>query len=238
MLRKLTFHILSVLLVFASLLLVASSDTWAQDAPNPNDAAIKELESKPLSAINAYPGYPVTGDVRAGVWNNGQAAFWDFDIFDYFRWFGSPERARGYKPEQPIKFSHVVHVQKNKMDCMYCHWNVAKSPYATIPEVETCMGCHNAIKGAGKPEWSAEIEKLTNYYNKGEVIPWNKVHVMPTYVRFNHKRHVKAGVACQECHGQVGEMPQVERVTSMKMGWCIDCHRARGASIDCYTCHY
>jgi hypothetical protein len=23
----------------------------------------------------------------------------------------------------------------------------------------------------------------------------------------------------------------------MKMGWCISCHRERGASIDCLTCH-
>jgi hypothetical protein len=23
----------------------------------------------------------------------------------------------------------------------------------------------------------------------------------------------------------------------MKMGWCLDCHRQRGASIDCWTCH-
>jgi hypothetical protein len=21
------------------------------------------------------------------------------------------------------------------------------------------------------------------------------------------------------------------------MDWCIDCHKKRGASIDCYTCH-
>jgi hypothetical protein len=197
----------------------------------------REVEKQPLSELSAYPDYPVAGK-RTGVWNNGQAALWDLDIIDYFRLFGAPERARGYKPEQPIKFSHVVHVQKNRMDCTYCHWNVAKSSYAAIPSVDTCMGCHAQVKAGDKPEWAAEIEKLTEYFNKGEQIPWVKVHVMPAYVRFNHKRHVKAGVACHECHGQVGEMPVVERVSSMKMGWCIDCHRARGASIDCYTCHY
>jgi hypothetical protein len=61
--------------------------------------------------------------------------------------------------------------------------------------------------------------------------------VFPDHAKFNHKRHVKAGVACQECHGQVPEMEVVERVSSMKMGWCIDCHRQRGTSIDCLVCH-
>ena len=75
-------------------------------------------------------------------------------------------------------------------------------------------------------------------YDNGEPVPWEKVHVMPDYVKFNHKRHVKAGVACQECHGQVPQMEVVERQSSMKMGWCLDCHRERGASIDCGVCHY
>lgn len=225
---------------------------WDQSASAQDPNAVAELEKKPISEINAYPGYPVTGNVRAGVWNNGQSALWDLDIVDYFRLFGSPERARGYSPEQPIKFSHVVHGQKNKMECQYCHWNVTKGSYAAIPEVATCMGCHNNVKATGKGaeikpekdgdpikhEWEEEILKLTKYWTDGIQIPWQKVHVMPAYVHFNHKRHVKAGVSCQECHGQIPEMPRVQRVTSMKMGWCVDCHRARGASIDCYTCHY
>ncbi len=174
--------------------------------------------------------------VRAGVWNDGQAALWDLNIIDHFHYFGPPERARGHRPEQPIKFSHITHVQKNKMECQFCHWNVAKAAYAAIPEVDTCAGCHRLI--AGKEDWQkTEIAKINDYLNKSEAIPWVKVHVMPDYVKFNHKRHVKAGVACQECHGQIPEMEVVERVSSMKMGWCVSCHREQGASIDCLTCH-
>lgn len=174
--------------------------------------------------------------VRAGVWNDGQAALWDLHIIDHFRIFGPPERARGFSPEQPVKFSHVTHVQKNKMDCQYCHWNVDKAAYAAIPEVENCAGCHRLVPGT--QDWQKqEIAKVLDYFNKTQPVPWLKVHVMPDYVKFNHKRHVKAGVACQECHGQVPEMEVVERVSSMKMGWCVSCHRERGASIDCLTCH-
>ncbi|RIL10020.1 MAG: hypothetical protein DCC75_05275 [Proteobacteria bacterium] len=176
-------------------------------------------------------------DVRSGVYNDGQAAIWDLHLIDQFRIFGPPQRARGHRPEQPINFSHITHVQQNKMECQYCHWSVSKAAFAAIPEVETCMGCHQLIAGR-TPEQQTEIAKIKDYFAKGEPIPWVKVHVMPNHVHFNHKRHVKAGVACQECHGQVPNMQVVERVTSMKMGWCISCHRDRGASIDCYTCHH
>ena len=179
----------------------------------------------------AQSGAP-TVDVRAGVWDDGQAALWDLNIIDHYRLFGLEPRARGYAPEQPINFSHITHVKKNKMECQYCHWSVAKAPYAAIPSGELCMGCHKLVKTD-----SPEIQKLAKYYNDGVPVPWEKVHVMPDYVRFNHKRHVKAGVGCQECHGQVPEMAKVERVSSMKMGWCVSCHRDRGTSIDCLVCH-
>ena len=174
--------------------------------------------------------------VNAGVWNDGQAALWDLYFLDHFKYFGPPERARGHRPEQPIKFSHVTHVQKNKMDCQFCHWSVAKASFAAIPEVETCMGCHMQV--LGREQWQKdEIVKIGKYYSELNPIPWTKVHVMPDHVKFNHKRHVKAGVTCQSCHGQIPEMEVVERVSSMKMGWCVDCHRTQGTSIDCYTCH-
>ena len=200
-----------------------------QEAAAQNGSVSTQAESE------AAPGYTPLG-VRAGVFNDGQAALWDLNIIDHYHYFGPQQRARGYRPEQPIAFSHVTHVQKNQMECQFCHWNVAKSSYAAVPEVETCVGCHKLVKGS-TPEQQAEIKKISDYYDKVQPIPWVKVHVVPDYLKFNHKRHVKAGVACQECHGQIPEMPVVERVTSMKMGWCIDCHRQRGASIDCLVCH-
>ncbi len=184
--------------------------------------------SQPFEPLPAYKDLPV----NSGVWNDGQAALWDLNVLDHYRLFGFPEKAKGYKPEQPIKFSHVIHVQKNKMECQYCHWSVDKAAFAAIPEVESCMGCHKYVKTD-----SPEIKKLADYAAQNKPVPWNKVHVMADYVRFNHKRHVKAGVNCQECHGQVPNMETVERVSSMKMGWCVSCHRDKGASIDCSTCH-
>ena len=98
------------------------------------------------------------------------------------------------------------------------------------------MGCHKTVMGTTE-EQKTEIQKIHKYYDSGEAIPWEKVHIMPDYLRFNHKRHTKGGVGCHECHGQIPEMEEVERASSMKMGWCIDCHREKGASIDCAVCH-
>lgn len=215
-----------VLLTFAAVIVSLYTNFSGAE----NDPAAVGIPTESLA------DYPKAG-VSAGVWNGGRAALWDLNILDHYKYFGPPERARGYAPTQPINFSHIVHVQKNKMECQYCHWNVTKSSYATIPDVNSCMGCHKFVQGSDDAS-KAEIAKLKQFHENGDAIPWVKVHVMPDHVKFNHKRHVKAGVNCQSCHGQVPEMPVVERVTSMKMGWCIDCHRSKGASIDCTTCHH
>ena len=55
---------------------------------------------------------------------------------------------------------------------------------------------------------------------------------------------VIAGLACQECHGPVQEMDRVYQFSSLKMGWCVTCHRKNldnpdfPASMDCLVCHH
>ena len=142
-------------------------------------------------------------------------------------------------PTQPIAFSHQIHAGKLQMDCRYCHYGASKSAWANIPAVSTCMGCHK-IAMTDKPE----VIKLTAYYDRGEPIPWVKVHYLPDHVKFNHKRHVLAEIACQTCHGPVQEMAVVYQYSSLKMGWCVSCHRNNldnpkfPATMDCLACHH
>ena len=206
----------------------AGSSVSVPYAPAPTPAADE-------ADYNKDPQYKEIG-IHTGVWNDGQAALWDINAIDHFGIFGPPERRKGHRPEQPIHFSHVLHVQKNHMDCQFCHWSVAKASYAAIPEVENCMGCHKLVAGHSD-RGKADIKYLKEMYEAGKPIPWIKVHVVPDHVKFNHKRHVKSGIPCSSCHGQVQEMPVVERVSSMKMGWCMESHRQKGASNDCMTCH-
>jgi hypothetical protein len=95
------------------------------------------------------------------------------------------------------------------------------------------MGCHELI-ATDQPE----IENLTRFWNEEQPIEWLKVYDLPDFVRFTHKRHVGAGVECQECHGPVETMERVVRVSDLTMGWCLDCHQQRNAEIDCLICHY
>ena len=40
-----------------------------------------------------------------------------------------------------------------------------------------------------------------------------------------HDVHVNRGVSCVSCHGQVNEMPLMWKTQSLRMQWCLDCHR-------------
>jgi len=95
------------------------------------------------------------------------------------------------------------------------------------------MGCHR-IALREHPE----VQKLARYWNYGATVPWVKVYALPGFVRFDHRAHERAQVTCATCHGYVETMDVVARVSSLKMGWCVDCHRSADAPIDCVTCHY
>jgi hypothetical protein len=73
-------------------------------------------------------------------------------------------------------------------------------------------------------KWS-EIAKILDYYEKGEPIPWKRVHQVPDYAYFNHSVHVNKGIDCSNCHGAIEKMEVVQQVHSFTMGNCLSCHR-------------
>jgi hypothetical protein len=108
----------------------------------------------------------------------------------------------GEAPLQPIAFPHDRHVQIDGINCEYCHSAARNSIHAGVPDTQVCMGCHRYVLAKTSPE----IKLLTKYYESNTPIPWNKVHDLPDFVYFSHMRHVRAGVQCTECHGQVQTM--------------------------------
>ncbi len=122
-------------------------------------------------------------------------------------------------PAQPIFFSHRRHAGVYEIDCLYCHTNTDLSPVAPMPPVELCLGCHRVVKAA-----STEIQKLRGYQERGEPIPWERIYKVADFVQFNHGRHVRAEVECQECHGKVEEHDVLWKWSSLTMGWCLECH--------------
>ncbi len=146
----------------------------------------------------------------------------------------------GYAPEQPIPFSHKLHAGAMKIPCLYCHVNADKSKHSTVPALNVCMNCHGVVRKAfGSETESPHIKKLVEAYQAGTPVQWVRVHMLPDFVFFNHKRHIARGVQCQTCHGEVQEMERVGQYSDLSMGWCVNCHRKpeNNAPIQCDTCH-
>lgn len=175
---------------------------------------------------------------------------------------------QGYEPRQPIPFSHKrmagvpvmqtdaqgqpVNVGGFGIPCVYCHTMPYKGRHSTLPSTAVCMNCHTTV-GLNK-EW---VLKVKDYWDRGEPIPWVKVHDLPDFVYFDHSVHLNAKNAqgqpklpvtdehgqpmapCQTCHGKVQEMEIVSVQHSFNMQWCLDCHRKpeMQAPTDCITCH-
>ena len=121
---------------------------------------------------------------------------------------------------QPIAFDHRHHVEDDGIDCLYCHENAERGPYAGVPETNRCMGCHAQI-------WndSATLAPLRASARTDRPIRWQRVHSLPDFVYFDHAIHVTRGIGCVTCHGKVDEMAAVYQVAPMTMQWCVDCHR-------------
>lgn len=140
-------------------------------------------------------------------------------------YFGSPEYTDvGYQPKQPVPFSHKLHAGELGMDCRYCHSNVEKSHEANVPPTETCMNCHNP-NGPGIAKDKKTLDPIRESFATGKPMEWVRVHKLPDYAYFDHSVHLKAGVGCASCHGNVAQMDVVAQAKPLSMGWCLDCHR-------------
>jgi hypothetical protein len=159
------------------------------------------------------------------VFKLGREPFID-SVREYFQWQSTPV--------QPIAFNHRLHLQ-NDMQCTSCHTGVTEGPDAGIPSVTFCMACHQAV-ATDNPE----IKKLAAYAAKEQDIPWKPVYwfYSSEHVRFWHAPHIRAGVDCQQCHGDVTQQTVAVQSKNLNMNFCITCHKAKGASTDCTTCHY
>jgi Cytochrome c7 and related cytochrome c len=137
-------------------------------------------------------------------------------------------------PVQPIQFNHSIHI-KNGQQCAGCHSGVTQGPDAGIPSVSFCMACHQAI-ATDKPE----IKKLTAYAAKGREPPWQPVFWFypEVHVRFRHAPHIRNGIACEQCHGDLSKETVAVRSKELTMNFCLTCHKANAVSVDCVTCHY
>ncbi len=126
----------------------------------------------------------------------------------------------GDPPLQPIQFSHKHHVGDAGLDCRYCHNAVENSNNAGMPATQVCMQCHSQLFAD-----SPILEPVRVSFRNDTPIHWTRVYQLADFVYFNHSIHVNKGFGCVTCHGQVDEMPQIAKASSLQMSWCLDCHR-------------
>ena len=107
----------------------------------------------------------------------------------------------GYRPVQPVPYSHRLHVGELGLDCRYCHASVEISNIANIPPTQTCMNCHQTVKRD-----SALLAPIRESAQSGRPMRWIRVHKLPDFAYFTHRAHVAAGIGCVSCHGRIDEM--------------------------------
>jgi hypothetical protein len=160
------------------------------------------LNKLPLFAAAA--GLIVPVGAIAGVW-----------------YYGSPRFVEvGYRPIQPVPYSHRLHVGELGLDCRYCHASVEVSAVANVPPTQTCMNCHKLVKRD-----SEKLAPIRESASSGHPMEWIRVHKLPDYAYFTHRAHIAAGIGCVTCHGRIDTMEVVTQMQPLSMGWCLDCHR-------------
>ena len=126
----------------------------------------------------------------------------------------------GYRPEQPVPFSHRLHAGDLEIDCRYCHVNVERTAAAGVPATQVCMNCHRVAMAQ-----SPLLEPIRQSASTGFPMEWVRIHEVPDFAYFHHAAHVRAGVGCVSCHGRVDQMDVVRLEAPLSMAWCLDCHR-------------
>lgn len=134
--------------------------------------------------------------------------------------FSPQTTAVGYRPVQPVPYSHLLHAGELGIDCRYCHTAVERTAAAGVPPTSVCMNCHARIKGG-----SDLLRPVRDSYESGLPVRWMRIHDLPDYSYFHHGAHVARGVGCESCHGRIDRMEVVAQREGLNMAWCLGCHR-------------
>ena len=129
----------------------------------------------------------------------------------------------GYRPVQPVPFSHQLHAGELALDCRYCHAQVEVSAVASVPPTEVCMNCHQLVVRD-----SPQLAVIRDSMSSGMPVEWVRVHNIPDYAAFDHSVHIAVGVGCSSCHGDIRSMEVVTQMEPLSMAWCLECHRDPG----------
>lgn len=92
----------------------------------------------------------------------------------------------GYKPSQPINFSHSIHAAEKEIDCKYCHKQTSSKEHIT-PSHSVCLDCHKINSGDLSSGSDRELIKQISDSIEGQKnrIVWRKIRSLPDSVYFS-----------------------------------------------------
>jgi hypothetical protein len=134
------------------------------------------------------------------------------------------------KDERPA-VPHKLHVGRG-IECQDCHSPDDAEADPKIPSREVCDACHGdpAKLSKGAAAYFAAVTKpdgTTEFPRR-----WKTRDVDP-----RHSRHMKAGVACESCHGEPADAAFAKPKSVALMERCVSCHEERAQHVACDTCH-
>ncbi len=148
----------------------------------------------------------------------------------------------------PLNFDHAFHLRSADeaagiegagLGCDDCHENISesdKSEDRDIPGHDTCENCHD-MDETDKP---AESKQCTMCHADlaAKTTTTAKAMSLPSpNLKFSHLKHIKADIACLQCHKNVIDKKLATRDDYPTMDRCIECHEEKGAPTTCITCH-
>jgi hypothetical protein len=115
-------------------------------------------------------------------------------------------------------FSHKRHFVEEDVDCTSCHKTAETAEEASMPQVNTCMKCHEGLDEKKKPE-----QRVAAFLKDGKPV-WSNASAAPLKTKFSHKAHAEARVQCASCHRGILKSTTVTPALRVKDRECLDCH--------------
>lgn len=202
--------------------------------------------------------HPDNGESASGKCSSAAPFFMGLVVALIFGWWIFPDMLFSQK-QQPIRFSHKVHMEDAGMECASCHFFREDGSFAGLPTTENCAECHTDMMGED-PEEAKFIEE---YVNTGKEVKWLVYQHQPDNVFFSHAAHsvencnqcheFEENELCSSCHPNMADndtppVLETNKLTgyskqTMKMWQCERCHAhpehygVTRSSNACYVCH-
>lgn len=168
---------------------------------------------------------------------------------------GGPNVVIFPKQRIPIAFDHAYHVRApdeakkvkgEALSCTFCHENISDQKQASatdIPGHAVCESCHG--DWIGTEEKPAAQKECARCHKDLRKVPGTKtatkaakMWIPAPNIKFDHAQHIEAGSECNACHANVPTKTVATRDDFPTMDRCIACHKEKGVSTECKTCHF